>query len=136
MSKRQVTTFRMHVENGKRIIPQKDVMAMYMNNLMDGEYYIQIKKHYKGRTKPQNDYYWDICTLIAVELGYEKDDIHRYCGDMFLRDNSGIIPKVKSTTSLNTKEMSDYIEQVRRWAQEELNIYCPTPEEYYLLDFQ
>lgn len=126
----------MHVENGKRIIPQKDVMAMYMNNLFDGQYYIQIRRHYKGRTKAQNGYYRAITTLIATETGNEQEDIHRYCGDMFLKDDSGMIPKVRSTTSLNTKEMTEYIEKVRRWALEELDIYCPTPQEYYLLDFQ
>jgi len=34
-----------------------------------------------------------------------------------------------SITEIDTKQMTDYIEQVRRWAVKEYNVYIPAPNE-------
>ena len=38
------------------------------------------------------------------------------------------IPVVGSTTRMDTIEFTDYIERVRQWAGEELNIQIPEPD--------
>ena len=49
---------------------------------------------------------------------------------MFLRMyEEGKPETIKSTTSLDTKQMTEYIDQCRMWAAGE-GLYIPSPDEY------
>ena len=82
------------------------------------------------RTLRQNRWYWSCVVGIPAEhYGYLPEEMHEAYKWMFLRRFEEDKPNtVKSTTSLDTKEFTEYIEKCRCWAaQEGFNI--PSPEE-------
>lgn len=86
----------------------------------------------KRRTLDQNALYWQWCNLIANGVGEDKDSIHAAMGRMFLPCRLSRIDKTPvaiSTTSLSTKEMSEYMEKMQAWALQYLNMTLPTPED-------
>lgn len=87
----------------------------------------------KNRSQEQNSYYWGVViSMIAQHTGYytneEKEDIHNELKRIILPRNGRLgIPK--STSNMNTIEFSDFIEKVRIWATQVLNLYIPNPNE-------
>jgi hypothetical protein len=83
----------------------------------------------------ENRYYWGIIlTYIADETGYSKEEAHQIFGRMFLRYDKQMPDGtteafVRSTTSLNTMEMEEYLEKIRIFALSELGTYIPLPNE-------
>lgn len=104
-------------------------------NELQGDYTVTIKKRRRIRSLSQNKYYWGVVVLIIGEyLGETKDRVHDMLAALFLGDvidlkNGNTELTVKSTASLNTTEFDAYIVQVRQWAQEELNVHIPEPNE-------
>lgn len=94
---------------------------------------ITIEERKKRRSNPQNAYYHGVVLkMIADFCGYRGEDeiagIHEELKRKFL-PKIGNLNITKSTSSLNTEEFSSFIENVRRWAAEELGIYIPDPNE-------
>lgn len=86
----------------------------------------------KGRSSQANRLYWLYMDFIADQLGYDSaEDIHSAFKDLFLTDRSGILPLVRSTTSLDTKEFADYISKIIRKCAE-MGIILPA--EKYLVE--
>jgi hypothetical protein len=94
----------------------------------------------KQRSNPQNRYYWGcVVQVISDELGYTRTEVHEMLKQKFLTSMeciknkrtgiSYLIPKEKSTTSLDTKSWEEFMSQVREWASMALNIYIPEPNE-------
>src|SRR5665213_2364304 len=88
----------------------------------------------KGRSNPQNKYYWGVVVqILSDEIGYTKSEIHEMLKYKFLTSMESIkntrtgisylIPKEKSTTQLDTKEFEEFMTQVREFASMALNIY-------------
>jgi hypothetical protein len=85
------------------------------------------------RTKQQNKYYWvAVVGIPAKDIGYSNEEMHEAYKIMFLRMHKEGCPEtVRSTTDLNTKEFTEYVEKCRMWAAE--NGYeIPDPEESIL----
>jgi len=97
------------VENGELYLPHIDVE--------DGEYYFELTKT-GVRSSQQNNYYWNIINILSEELGYTKQEMHQTIKNHF---------NIESTKSLETKEFSDFIEQLIRWSAIELHIAIPDP---------
>lgn len=124
--------FKGVIKNGV-FIPELPDYQDYLN-LMEGETVeVSIKKYRSSRSSEQNRYYWMIVGSISEYTGYTKDEVHSLLGSKFLKDHidveeGGAMKRytvVKSTTSLNTEEMSTYIEEVKTWASQELNLFIP-----------
>ena len=82
------------------------------------------------RSQAQNAYYWGVVLdIIGKDLGYEPEEAHQIFTEMFLSYEKDSRKFVKSTTKLNTKEMEQYLEKVRRFASMELSIFIPLPNE-------
>ena len=92
----------------------------------------ETAKPVKGmtRSQKQNAYYWGVVLkTIGAELGYLPDEVHQLMQKEFLKyEHLGEI-FVKSTTKLNTKEMEEYLANVRRFASTELSILIMLPNE-------
>jgi len=58
-----------------------------------------------------------------------RDEMNEAIKQKFLYDDSKAIPFTKSTKTLNTKEFETLMEDVRRWAITEYNVYLPEPNE-------
>jgi hypothetical protein len=125
------------VENGKLKLSDIDKFNSYLLSLRGGVE-ITIKKHRDQRSLEQNKYYWGVVIkLLTEEMGLSEDETHEILKYQFLKIHIDIQLKdriegafyVRSTTSLNTKEMEEYLEKIRTWASQELNCSIPLPNE-------
>ena len=98
---------------------------------------VEVKEYNKKRSNPQNALMWKWINIISGYTGYTEEELHEgfkrnYIGadsgkDMF--GNEYI--KAKSSTKLNTKEFSEYMNKIEQFAL--LNdIRLPTPDYYGL----
>lgn len=98
--------------------------------LLEKRYIMTIKEFKNQRSKNQNNYYWGIVLdILSKDTGYTPDEMHELMGKKFLSYEKKGEMFVKSTTKLNTKDMEDYLENVRRFASMEFGIYIPLPNE-------
>jgi len=117
-----------------------DSIKRFIQTLPDGKYiWNHPEKEKKARSSQQNRYYWGcVCKTISKDTGYTPDEIHQLMQKQFLKYENKGEWFVKSTTKLNTKDMEDYLENVRRFASMELSCYVPLPNEsqnfFYDLD--
>jgi hypothetical protein len=114
-------------------------------NWKDAELIITIRKFRKSRTGRQNRYYWGVIVPYVKNFKKEtegitvtKDDIHLY----HLQKVMGLQPDtkevmgevlvyftVKSTSDMDTKEFTEFVEEVRaHWAKKGLDIPDPVGE--------
>lgn len=120
------------VNNGKLTLNNIERFQDYLKSI-SGEVRLTIGRYYPERTTEQNKYYWGVVLkVISDETGYTPDEIHEIMKYKFLRkelEHKGQkYAYVRSTTALDTKEMTDYIEQIRDyWATQ--GIYIPDANE-------
>ena len=74
------------------------------------------------RSNEQNSRLWKLYTELGAYIGHSPDEVHELMGYKFLRElktvNGEAVEAIKSTTKLNTKAMTEYQEQIERWASE------------------
>jgi hypothetical protein len=120
-----------HIKGG--LIAKSDAAAIsgYFKTQKDGVYTIEIKKHRKTRTNDQNRLLWDLYNQVSLQTGYESDELHSMCGQMFLLRVDERMKKeyVISTSKLNTKEMTDYINRIVRYFTAECGFVITMPED-------
>lgn len=102
---------------------------------------------FKKRSSDQNRYYWG-CVIpifrdIYKNLGYDitDDETHdtlakRLLGeiDMINADGEVVGRKTRSTTTLTTKEFTEYCEAAQRYAAQHFSVYIPDPNEQTTLN--
>jgi len=82
------------------------------------------------RSQRQNRYYWGVVLkTIGDVLGYEPEETHQIFAEMFLSYEKDNRKFVRSTATLKTNDMEDYLERVRRFAAMELSINVQLPNE-------
>ena len=122
-------TFYGQVKDGKLILEKRDRFDEYLKAI-SGPVMLVLKRPRKPRTVSQNSYYWGVVIqLISDETGATPEEVHEAMKWQFLRKQVGKIFTVKSTSILNTLDFEAYVEQVRIFAQTELNIKIPLPNE-------
>tara|TARA_R100000742_G_C4277696_1_gene99794 strand:+ start:734 stop:1210 length:477 start_codon:yes stop_codon:yes gene_type:complete len=136
-----------------RIIPEEPLVVNdKLKSFHEKDVEISIKKT-NSRSNPQNRYYWGVIVHMIKErfeeLGYTRtiadeaaaeytpltrDDVHLFLRNEFLLEDliSGdgeIIGKITiSTKELSTDEFVKYLDNVRNWAADALEIQIPDPE--------
>lgn len=93
----------------------------------------------KIRTISQNKYYWAILHFIEDETGQLSKALHKFFKDEFLKVEQDIIfGKLTilepTTTELNTKQMTDYIENIALFVAE-YGLKIPRPEDKDYVEF-
>lgn len=95
----------------------------------------------KGRSNPQNSYYWGcMVQILSEETGYTPDEVHEIIKHKFLTERRlyhGGKPNYKvteleysrSTASLDTKEFEELMSKIRQWASIDLGIWIQEPNE-------
>jgi hypothetical protein len=72
------------------------------------------------RSLDQNSRYWKLLTDFGRYLGYEAEEMHELARYKFLFDeievNGEWMPRLKSTTKLNTQDFTEYMDAIDRWA--------------------
>lgn len=98
-------------------------------------YRIELKIDRDQRSGRQNKYYWGVVVkLLSDHTGFSRDEMHECLRGMFLKyqkalPNNQIVTVTQSTTDLDTKEFEDYLDEVRRFAIQELDVEIPMPGE-------
>lgn len=103
---------------------------------IDKPWSIDIKLYKKNRTAAQNRLMWKWLTCIGDDIGYTENEMYDIMVDKFLPDEfieyaGKQVKKNKSTSRLNTKEFTVYLEKIDRFAAAELGIVLPSPEDCY-----
>ena len=85
---------------------------------------VEWREKKSKRTIDQNSRLWGVLyKAISEHTGYELDEVHQMMGYQFLRyqkEHKGLVQEfIKSTTKLDTKEMTDYQDSISRWAIEQ-----------------
>jgi hypothetical protein len=109
---------------------------------------VRIEPEEKKRTLRQNKYLWGVVykTIVDNDPGFFCCDavdslrktarlsaaevVHEFCKARFLpsADLPGLqITVAPSTAKLPRKEFQDYVESIRRWAADELQVFVPDP---------
>jgi hypothetical protein len=121
--------FKGKINNGKIQLNKPDQFKSHLTSLEDNDIQVIVRKDRKNRTDQQNKYYWGaIIEILGKELGYTPEEMHEALKWQFLKKN-GIIPTVRSTTELSTSDFKEYIEKIKIWAAEEMDIFLPDPDE-------
>jgi hypothetical protein len=105
---------------------------------------IEVKPEKKYRSVFQNSYYWGIViTSIATrlrELGHDvdKDLTHEFLKGKFLYTemvtDTEVVKIPRKTSELTTTEFEEYVEMVKQFAAETLNVFIPDPNDDEFLD--
>ena len=104
------------------------------NDLFAKERKVELTEKKKSRTIKQNAYLHLIFGWYALETGYTTEEVKQdifkreICFDLFMRikKNRQVF---KSTSELDTQEMTIAIDMFRNHAANDLNIYLPGPNE-------
>lgn len=115
----------------------------YVENLPEGKQYTaEIKVKRKQRSTDQNRLYWLWLTCIMAETGEHKGRLHEFFKQYFLgmdehwAFNRYQVMVPRSTATLDTKQMTDYLERVQQFAATELGILLPNPEDLQWAEFE
>lgn len=122
--------FTGRIEHQKLQLQNPDEFKALIVSLDGKDIELTLGKKKENRTLNQNDLLWAINTLIANELGWEKDDLHEFFKEKFspkkkitVKGVETIIPK--GTSQFTKEEFSEYIERIKRFAAIELGIVIP-----------
>lgn len=103
---------------------------------------VTIKPYRKKRSLAQNRLYWWWLKFIADHVNdatgntFSDEDMHDWFREQFLGSrvievDATPVRARKSTTKLNTVQMTEYLEQVDRYCADRLDLVLPHPVELY-----
>ena len=122
--------FRGKVEKGKVVLDEQEKYNLLVWSLNGKDVELTIWRPENKRSNQQNRYYRGVVIPILCEsTGYDENEMHDALRMLFLRDDSGKIPTLRSTTELTTVTWEEYMSKVRIWASAELQTYIPEPRE-------
>lgn len=94
---------------------------------------VEIKEGKFTRSVDQNRYLWHIYKILGEFLGYDQEEVHELLTYRFLREEKEIngekVIVITRTSTLNTKEFNEYLDDVKAFA---ITYGCKLPslEEY------
>jgi len=118
---------------------RKEIIEEINSLDLDNVYSIKITQKRGKRSIDQNALYWMWLTCIEQETGNERNDLHEYFKRYILGAKEELIfgkKVVKSTTILNTAEFTQYLEKIQQFANVELSITLPNPEDLKFEQFK
>lgn len=122
--------------------------AMFLNGLrrLRGVYRFEFVKFRPRRSDRQNRYYWPCFVKPFADFLRDQgetttdDEAHELLKYKFLRRSKvnpttgEVIEYVASTTSLDTAEFNEYLDQCAAWLADMFGIIVPEPEAYHEKD--
>lgn len=107
----------------------------------DGSYMLSITKQKRGRTLNQNEWLWGCVYPILLDglldVGWEftsVEQVHEFFKRLMAQDRvvnyetREIVEIPKSTATMDTQQFSTYIDKLREYAEEFLNVTIPDPD--------
>ncbi|HYM24975.1 MAG TPA: recombination protein NinB [Vicinamibacterales bacterium] len=124
------------VDSGRFHIPDGRALLAAMERFPDGPVRVRIDQFEKTRSAQANRYYWGVVVkAIADHTGYTPDETHEALKQLFLpkhlafQDGNGEVHGEVviggSTRKMNGREFANYIERIRLWAMETLDVVIP-----------
>jgi hypothetical protein len=129
------------VKAGKLYIRNRRAFDGQIAQLREGiELEVTVKRQRATRSQQQNRYYWGVVMqMLSEHTGYTPDEMHEFCKMKFIpkrlavQDGNGVIKDEfvlgGSTRELNTIDFGEYVDSVRQWAAEDLDVVIPDPDE-------
>ena len=113
----------------------------YIDSLFAQDKRVTIVITKEQRTLEQNRLYWLWLTCIAQNTGNDKDGLHEYFVSKYLQPEliqvfEKMIYKRLSTTLLDTKHFTEYLNKIQVFANTELSIELPNPEDLKFAEFK
>lgn len=112
----------------------------YFDTLKNGEYTLVAKRDTDKRSISQNALMWMWFNCIAHETGQNKTDIYDYYRMLFLTReviiNGKEVSVSSGTSSLDTRQFTEFLNNIQSDAASEFGIRLPTPEDMYWEEFQ
>jgi hypothetical protein len=118
------------VKGGKVLLDNQDSYDSYLLTLEEKRIEMVVKKEETSKTIQQTRYLFGVVyELISEHTGYSKEEVHELMKSIFLKSYKTVNNKrytvIRSIHDLNTVEMTEYIEQIKRWCATELQIFVP-----------
>ncbi len=98
---------------------------------------VSVKRYREGRTQRQTRLYFtwvdEVVSHVSDTTGYEKHEVHKFFKDNFLEPGrdiqiKGLTARAEvTTTTLNTAEMSAYMDTIYRWVSAEFGFALRLP---------
>lgn len=111
----------------------------YVNHLYSKKAIVEVKEKKKNRSLKQNAYLHVILSYFACQYGCTLDEVKldfykRLCNkDLFVIKKTNRLGKevetVRSSSDLDSGEMTTSIERFRNWSASTAGIYLPSPYE-------
>lgn len=122
---------KLHVTGSARFTLQEGVLTW-----PDGPAVLTIEREAATRSPQANAYYWGVVVrLLADHTGHTPDETHDVLKIMFLPKDVAIASQVGevvaefviggSTTGLTIGQFADYVDRIRQWAFEQLDVSIP-----------
>ena len=116
-----------------------DKYKEYVNHLYLKQAIVEVKEKKKNRSLKQNSYLHVILSYFACQYGCTLEEVKldfykRLCNkDIFVIKKTNILGKevetVRSSSDLDSGEMTTSIERFRNWSASTAGIYLPSPYE-------
>jgi len=122
------------VENGKLRIYHRAKFDEFIKGI-EGHVTISVSNKKENRSDQQNRYWWVLVTILAGELGYEKEEFHEILKYKFLKKSKvdhhtgEIYEYLESSAKLDKEEFGTLIENLHRWSADTFGIVLPEPFE-------
>ena len=110
-----------------------DKAFAYLQQLIERDAEVEIKRVQRNRTLNQNNYYHLLLGIFGLETGFsiqEAKTLHKrqVSPQIFVYEKNGQM-FLKSSADLDTKELSDSIEQLKKYAAEQ-GVHLPDANEH------
>lgn len=122
--------------------PKIDFLLERLQNLPSGDYSITIAPNRRMRSTQQNAYLWGVvypAVLFGLQdAGWEiidEEQVHEYCKQAFAtrevinKDTGEVLSLPSSTARMQTAEFNVYVDKIKAFALEYLNVTIPEPNE-------
>ena len=129
-----------NVKDGQLQNNVRQLIAKELKHFEGKRVEITIQKLKSTRSIQQNRLYWLYVTMIANELGYDKEEMHEIIKYKFLltekvHEATGeVMPHIKSTAKLSISEFMDLINGLIQWASQSFSIVLPEPNQQAEMD--
>lgn len=124
-----IPVFHGEIHEGRISLFRKADFAERIHSLEGKRVELVLRAHKAKRSNNQNAYYWAAhVASFAKHCGYTPEEMHEAFKWMFLRRHEGQFPTVRSTSELNTREFTEYLEKIELLAAEN-GVFIPRPGE-------
>lgn len=137
-----------HIDDGGVLhIHNRDRLLQWASQYPGKNVVVKFDRKGSKRSSPQNRYYWGIVikeiTLRLRELGHtwmNDEETHqlmklKFNYEQLISEHGEVLELPKSTTSLTKTQFAEYVEKIRMWAADFLDIDIPDPGKVLTMEF-